>query len=47
MIKHFDEYSRCHIAKVTQKLEYNGTQGVIAGDHFYYKSERNIVLQLE
>ena len=38
---------RCHIAKATQKLQYNGGQGAISGDHFYYKRERNIVLQLE
>ena len=30
-----------------QKLEYNGVQGAIAVDHFYYKCERNIVLQIE
>ena len=37
----------CHIAKAAQKLENNGGQGAIAGDHFYYKSERNVVLQQE
>ena len=37
----------CRIAKATQKFEYNGVQGAMAGDHFYYKRERNIVLQLE
>ena len=39
-----DEYSIMSHCQGNAKLEYNGA---IAGDHFYYKRERNTVLQLE
>ena len=42
-----DEYSMMSHCQGNAKLEYNGVQGAIAGDHFYYKRERNTVLQLE